>query len=183
VEPRYRPIAQALHWLIAVSVIGLIIAGLIVHYNLIPKPGRVTLALLHISVGLTILGLMLLRLAYRLGRTPPRLPETIAPHERALAAAGHWSFYALILAMPVFGVLFVEGAGRPVTWFGLVRLPQFVGKSQAIHHDFAFLHFWGGIVLIVLLVVHVGAVIAHERRGQRVLIRMMPRRSPSNGSR
>ena len=176
-EPRYRPFAQALHWLIAISVIGLIIAGLIVHYNWIPKPGRLTLALLHISVGLTILVLMLVRLAYRLGRTPPQLPETIAPHERALAAAGHWSFYALIVAMPIFGVLFVEGAGRPVKWFGLFSLPQFVGKSRAIHHDFAFLHFWGGIALIVLLVVHVGAVIAHERRGQRILIRMMPRRS------
>lgn len=178
-EPRYHPIAQALHWLIALSVVGLIIAGLIIRYDLISKPDRLFLALVHISVGLTVLALMALRLIYRLSRTPPDLPGTIAPHERILAAIGHWSFYALLFAMPVFGVLFVEGAGHPVKWFGLFALPQFIGKNKAISHDFAFLHFWGGILLIVVLIAHVGAVLLHETRGQKILRRMMPvRRVP-----
>lgn len=172
-ELRYRPIAQGLHWLIALSVIGLILAGLIVHYNLIARPPRLELALIHISVGLTVLGLMALRLLYRLGSQPPALPAELAQHERLLSAVTHWSFYALLFAMPVFGVLFVEAAGRPVRWFGLA-LPRFVGKSRMIHHDFAFLHFWGGIVLIVFIAAHVGAVILHEARGQKILRRMMP---------
>ncbi len=176
-EPRYSLTAQALHWIIAISVIGLIIAGLIVHYNLIPKPDRFPLALLHIGGGLTILALMVLRLLYRSRTAAPPLPDAIPRHEQILAALGHWSFYALLLAMPVFGVLFVEGAGHPVTWFGLFTLPRFVGKSAAIHHDFAFLHFWGGIALIALLAVHVGAVAVHHRRGHKVLHRMLPRRS------
>lgn len=174
-ELRYRPVAQALHWIIAISVIGLIILGLMLHHDLIPKPERLPLALLHISVGLSVLGLMVLRLLYRWRRTPPPLPEAIPRHEQLLAALGHWSFYALLLAVPVFGILFVEGAGHPVKWFGVFTLPRFVGKNAMIQHDFAFLHFWGGIVLIGLIVVHVGAAALHHWRGHKVLHRMLPR--------
>lgn len=175
-EPRYRPIAQGLHWLIALAVIGLIIAGLIVHYNLIARPDRLTLALIHISVGLTVLALVALRLIYRLRRAPPALPTTMAPHERRFAAIGHWSFYVLLFAMPLFGILFVEAAGHNVTWFGLFNLPRVIGKSHTIEHDFAFLHFWGGILLIILLAGHVGAVALHESQGHKILRRMLPGR-------
>ncbi|MCF3947490.1 cytochrome b [Acidiphilium sp. AL] len=176
-ELRYRPAAQILHWIIAVAVIGLIVAGLVIHYNLVAKPTRLIIAFLHIGAGLTIFALMALRLLYRWRRTPPPLPDAIPRHEHILAALGHWSLYALILAMPVFGVLFMEGAGRTVTWFGVFALPQFVGKNPAIHHDFAFLHFWGGIALIALVAIHVGAVARHHRRGHKVLHRMLPKRA------
>lgn len=171
---RYRPIAQGLHWLIAATVIFLLGAGLVMHYDLVGKPTRADLSVLHFGFGLAVLVLMALRLLYRLRRAPPPPLETLAPHERLLAEFGHWSFYALILAMPIFGVLFVEAGGHPVTFFHLFTLPVFVGRDAAIHHVFAFLHFWCGIALIALLAVHVGAVALHESRGEPILRRMLP---------
>jgi cytochrome b561 len=176
-EPRYRPIAQALHWLIALTVIGLLTVGLLLHYDVLPKPLRPTAALLHISFGLTILALMVLRVVVRLTGTAPPLPASVSPAIRAASGTTQLLFYVLLFAMPVFGILFVEAHGGKVPFFGLFDLPTLVGKSKSIHADFAFLHFWGGITLIVLLVLHVGGAIRHQMRGERVLIRMMPRRS------
>ncbi|HEX7388861.1 MAG TPA: cytochrome b/b6 domain-containing protein [Acidiphilium sp.] len=180
-DTRYRPTALILHWAIAAAVILLIAAGLTVHYDLVGRPAHKVIVFLHIGTGLTVFVLMALRLLYRLANPPPPLPDGIPRHERILATLGHWSFYALILAMPVFGVLFVEAKGRAVTWFDAFALPRFVGKDAAIHHDFAFLHFWGGITLIVLIAVHVGAVVLHHRRGHRILRRMLPLRVRVSG--
>jgi cytochrome b561 len=175
-EPRYRTTAQILHWLIALAVIGLIVAGLILKYDLAPKNLRPELRMLHISAGLTVLVLMIVRLVLRLINRPPPLPATVPARERIASTAAHWLFYAMVLAMPVFGVLFVQAYGHPVGWFGLVVLPQVVGKNTAIATLFYALHFYVGLGLLALIVLHVSAVIRHEKRGERLLIRMMPRR-------
>jgi cytochrome b561 len=175
-EPRYRTTVQILHWLIALAVIGLIVAGLILKYDLAPKPLRPALRMLHIGTGLTVLALMIVRLVLRLIHRPPPLPATVPTRERIASTAAHWLFYAAVLAMPVFGVLFVQAYGKPVGWFGLVVLPQLVGKNAAIGALFYALHFYVGLGLLALIVLHVSAVIRHEKRGERLLIRMMPRR-------
>lgn len=176
-EPRYRPLAQTLHWLIALTVIGLLIVGLLLNYDVLPKSLRPTTAMLHMSFGLIILALMVLRVAVRLSGQAPPLPGSVSPAIRMASGTTQILFYVLLFAMPVFGVLFVEAHGGKVPFFGLFDLPTLVSKSRTIHSDFAFLHFWGGITLLVLLVLHVGGAIRHQMRGERILIRMMPRRS------
>jgi cytochrome b561 len=174
---RYDTAAQILHWLIAAAVIGLVLAGLTLRYDLVPKPTARTLSLLHIGTGLTVFVLMALRLGLRILRPPPALPTPIPPAEQVLAKTGHALFYVLLFAMPVFGVLFVQSEGHAVSWFGLVTLPPILGKSEAVKHLFEFLHFWGGIAVIGLLALHVAAVFHHQRRGTPVLRRMLPGRS------
>ncbi|MDD2876301.1 MAG: cytochrome b/b6 domain-containing protein [Acidiphilium sp.] len=174
---RYRTSAQILHWLIALVVIGLLIVGLILKYDLASKAVEPTLAMLHMSFGLCILILMILRLGLRLTWTAPPLPDSISPAIRFASGATQALFYILLIAMPVFGVLFVEAHGKKVPFFGLFTLPTVVGKSDAVRHLFAFLHFWGGITVIALLFLHVAGAIRHQMRGERIIRRMMPRRS------
>ncbi|MGC9270042.1 cytochrome b [Acidiphilium sp.] len=176
-EPRYRTSAQILHWLIALLVIGLLTVGLILRYDLIAKSSRPTVLMLHMSIGLTVFFLMLLRLGVRLVSPVPPLPASVTAPIRLVAGATQILFYILLLAMPVFGVIFVQAHGFKVPYFDLFTLPALVAKNQPLNHWFAFLHFWGGITLIVLLVLHVAGAIRHQLRGERVLLRMMPRRS------
>ncbi|MDD2705631.1 MAG: cytochrome b/b6 domain-containing protein [Acidocella sp.] len=171
-EDKYSAIARSLHWSIAALAILLIIAGLIVRFDLVEKPLRSQIAFLHIGFGLTVLVLMLWRLGVRLTHRPPPLPETLPARERALAHAGHIGLYVLMLIMPVFGVLFVQARDRVVSWFGLLDVPALIGKNDAVHDVFAFLHFWGGMALIALIVVHVGALVWHKRQGISLLPRM-----------
>lgn len=175
-DDRYRPSIQFLHWLIALTVIGLVIAGLLLHYDLIPRSVHKPLAFLHMSFGLAILALMVVRLFIRRRTGVPELPEEIGRPFRIAAHTTQILFYALLLAMPVFGILFVEAHGRKVPFFGLFTLPAFVGKNHGVQEVFAFLHFWGGIAVILLLIAHVGGAVRHELRGERMIRRMLPGR-------
>lgn len=176
-DERYETRVQILHWLIALMVIGLLIAGLVLKYDLAPKPFRPLLGLLHMSFGLTVLALMVVRIAMRLTSDVPPLPAPMSPAIRFASGATQFLFYVLLIAMPIFGILFVEAHGRPVPVFGLFDLPTLVGKSKSVKDLFYFLHFWGGITIIVLLALHVGGAVRHQLRGERILRRMMPRRS------
>jgi len=168
----YRPAPRLLHWLIAAIVIPLILVGLVLHLDVAPKPMRHMLAWLHISFGLTVLVLMLARLALRLQHQPPALPANIPVIERRAAWVSHKLFYVLLFAMPVFGIVFEEARQRAVSWFGFLVLPQFLALDKPLGHVFAALHFWGGMALIVLLFAHIGAVVHHHRQGIRLLRRM-----------
>jgi len=176
-DRRYHTSVQILHWLIALIVIGLICLGLILKLDLVPKSLRQTIAFFHIGFGLTVLALTILRLAIRIWLHPPPLPASISAPVRIASAITQALFYLLLLAMPAFGILFVEAHGSAVSWFGLVYIPTVVGKDQAINELFSSMHFWGGMTLIALLVLHVAGVIRHEARGEKILRRMLPRRT------
>lgn len=180
-DERYRPAIQLLHWLVALIVVGLIAVGLVLHYDLAPKPVRPELRLLHMSFGISILVLMVVRFFVRRRAGVPPLPATISPAIRIAAHATQMLLYLLLLAMPVFGILFVEAHGKAVPFFGLFTLPAVVGKSEGIKEVFEALHFWGGITLVTLLLLHVGGAIRHEMRGEPMIRRMLPRRSGGSG--
>src|SRR5690606_26339507 len=85
----------------------------------------------HKSLGITVLALMLLRLAWRLyaGAAPP-LPGT-PRWQRAVASATHWALYVLALAMPLSGWLYDSASGlRPFRWFGLCTKPKPTGPNE-----------------------------------------------------
>jgi cytochrome b561 len=171
-ETHYSAAARLLHWLIAAFVIGLLIAGWILHFDLAPDSARHLISWLHYSAGLTILALMAARLATRLANKPPALPAAIPPLEKQLARASHVLFYLLLFAMPVFGIIFVQAHGHPISWFGLFTLPQLVPKDRPLSHLFSLLHLLGGIALTALLAAHVAATIRHHRQGVPILRRM-----------
>jgi cytochrome b561 len=96
---RYGATAQALHWVVAgLIVTQYVLARMAAHLPL----GIRKLALLaeHKSVGMTVLILAVIRLAWRLKNPPPPLPTGIHQVERFLARVTHVSFYVLLFTMP-----------------------------------------------------------------------------------
>ncbi|MDE8420517.1 cytochrome b/b6 domain-containing protein, partial [Klebsiella pneumoniae] len=57
----------------------------------------------HKSIGITILGLALLRILWRFGHRPPPLPRGYAGWEVAASHIVHWGLYAILFAMPLTG--------------------------------------------------------------------------------
>ena len=82
--PRYAGPMIALHWLIALGIIGLLALGL--YMVGLPKgwPLKATLLNLHKSVGLTVFLLVLLRIMARVAFHRPPLPP-MRPWQRAAA--------------------------------------------------------------------------------------------------
>ena len=176
---RWGPVSQAFHWLIMLLILGLAIVGLTM--GELPKtPKYFWVFTAHKSTGITVLVLVIARLAWRLyAGTPEPVPGTPTWQDR-IARVTHWTLYALILAMPISGWLYDSASGlRPFRWFGLFDVPKLTPPDEALRgiaHEIHELGFW---VLAALVCVHAGAAFYHHFfQRDATLVRMLPARSP-----
>ncbi len=173
---RYGSVAQALHWVVVLLLIGQVTVGKIAH-EMPDGFDKLVLLARHKSVGITILVLAALRLAWRLSDRPPPLPPM--PRWQLVAArANHAAFYLLLFALPFTGWMMSSASNYPVSWFGLVQLPDFVAPDRDLKHLMEEVHETLVKVLIALALLHVGAALKHQfvdRDG--LLYRMLPWRA------
>lgn len=181
---RYGSVAMTLHWLIAATIVINLGLGLYVAEILSDQdPGRLGLLQLHKSIGLTVLVLSLLRLAWRLVNPIPPLPDTLSPGLKVLAHASHFFLYFLIIAIPLTGWALVSSSplGLPTSYFGLFHWPHIPWLSELtraqkapLRHLFFGAHKWLAFSAIALLVLHVIGAFYHQFHGDDVLRRMVP---------
>ncbi len=181
-QSRFGAVAQTLHWLIAgLIVLQYVLAELAEEAGVARKTDpsaameQLILMARHKSFGITILALAILRLGWRLAHPPPPWPPTMPKWQVIGARVSHWGFYALLFLMPITGWLASSAENYPVSWFGLVQLPDFVGPDEGLAHDLEEIHETLFNVLVVFAVVHVGAALKHHFIDKDdVLRRMLP---------
>jgi cytochrome b561 len=174
---------MALHWLIALLVVGNLAGGhLLELFEDSAVPGRraigATIIFLHMSLGLTVLALTLVRFGWRLHKLPPPLPSYMTLFERRAARGAHWGFYLLLFALPFSGwaMLSTARTPEPVPWFGLLTLPPLPlphGLRGLFHEG----HEVFGWAMLALIALHIGATLKHQVLDRdNLLARMLPRR-------
>jgi cytochrome b561 len=189
---RYGNVAVLLHWVIAIFIIANVIIGLDFppHEPGTPFPPKPWLPL-HISLGLSVLVLSVVRLGWRLAHRPPPHPPTMKRWEILLADAAHIVFYVLIIAMPFTGWAILSAHKNP-QWQSLWGIPwpplpiagdQSVAALAQLHDQFVAVHELLAVyVLLSLLALHVAAVIKHHLFDKDPTIRrMLPRFGGSRG--
>jgi cytochrome b561 len=171
---RWGHVSQFLHWLIVVLLIVQVTLATLA--DDLPL-GMKKLALLarHKSVGITILGLVILRLLWRWMNPSPELPNTLKPYERVLANLTHAGLYILLFAMPLSGWMMSSARGFPVSWFGFIQLPDFVSKNKALYDVMLETHETLAWALYTIVFLHVAAALKHHfLLKDNVLRRMLP---------
>jgi cytochrome b561 len=171
---RYNRVAIALHWLVAGAIFTTFPLGLYMA-DLPLSPRKLELVSYHKWIGVTVLALMCLRLAWRLTHPPPAPLPTMAAWQRRAAAGVHLALYALLLVIPVSGWLYSSAVGVPTVYLGLWQLPDLVGKDKAVADLLRLAHVALNFALLGLVVAHVAAAIKHhfvDRDG--LLARMLP---------
>jgi cytochrome b561 len=182
---RYTRAAIFLHWTIALLIIVQVFLGWWLN-EWVPDHSHIQdqITDVHISVGLTILLLVLARIAVRLVHRPPPPPAGTPAWERIVAAFAQLAFYALMLVLPLSGWAMLSMGHDPIQFWGLPwpRLPG-VGAvfgspaPKAVHHAVMHFHVYILIWLLVLtFALHVAAAIWQQFAGRRVLQRMWPAR-------
>jgi cytochrome b561 len=170
---QYGTTAKVLHWIIA--------ALLLVQYSigwLMPdihggmKPGAAMT--FHVSLGIVILILIVLRLAWRL--THPVAPESsLPPWQRLSSEAVHWLLYALVLATTLTGWLFASFRGWSMSLFYLAPLPMLASDHAAAGKTMDGLHQAMEWALLVVIGIHVASAMAHLFiYRDRIMQRMLP---------
>lgn len=168
---RYTRVAMLLHWSVACLILANVAVGWGV--DLLPDAAVRPAINLHKSIGLTVLGLVVLRIAWRLTHRPPAFPAAYAPAERRLAHAAHAMLYVLIFAVPLSGYLhdsaFAQAAAHPLTLFGLVEIPRVhalmvldPATRQRAHGFFFAVHVWLNWALYAVLALHVAGALKHQ---------------------
>lgn len=172
---RYHPTAIALHWLLALMILGSLSVGLYMT-GLPLSPTRLKLYNWHKWAGVTILLLSALRLLWRLTHRPPADLPMPAWQARA-AHATHGLLYALFFAVPLAGWGYSSAAGFPVVLYGVLPLPDFVSPDRALAETLKLLHKVLAFSLATLVVAHVaGALKHHLIDHDGLLLRMLPAR-------
>lgn len=154
-------VARAFHWLVAALVLTQFVIGSIAEEMKL-TPAKLDLFVWHKSIGVTVLVLAVLRLAWRLGNPPPAPPAGKRGWERRLASIAHWLLYALIFAVPLSGWWVSDASRVPFKAFFLVPMPDFIATDRTLQEAAAEVHEALTMTLLVVVIVHVGAALRHH---------------------
>lgn len=159
-ELNYGLISRANHWLSAFIFIGLIALGLYMS-DLEDSALKQDLYALHKSMGVAILGLMLLRLLWlKVSPNPVQLSKNKFEHILGHAVKG--ILYLAMLGMPISGWIMSNSAGYDVAFFNFFVLPTLVGESEMINDIAKEIHETFGTLLIGIVLLHIAGALKHH---------------------
>lgn len=185
---RYTRTAMALHWIVAALMLTNV--ALIWSADYVPDDRVRGIIDTHKSIGITVLGLAILRVLWRSTHPAPPLPASYPGWERWGAHAAHGLLYLLIFCLPLSGWMhdsaWKGAATHPMLLFGLVPWPR-LGFLLAIdpadkdywHDLLGAVHRSFGYVLYAMVGVHVAGALKHQWLDREPeLQRMLPPSKP-----
>jgi cytochrome b561 len=157
---RYTTTAVALHWVLALALLGSFSLGLYMA-DLPLSPQRLKLYNWHKWAGITILALSFVRLMWRLTHRPPE-DVAMSDWQRMAAHATHTLLYLLFFAVPLVGWAYSSAAGFPIVVYGVLPLPDFVPVDKALAEAIKPWHEGLAWAMAVLVLFHAAAALKHQ---------------------
>jgi len=187
---RYGRVARTFHWTITGAIIALYTIANIMK-AMEPGPDKWQLYDLHKSIGVIVLGLVLLRIMWRVANPQPELPAGTPRWQRRAAGLNHFLLYLAMLAMPLSAYAASKAGDFTVNVFGFYEMPDIIAWVRDTAPELAgrnkTLHVWGNLIheytsylLYGLAGLHLAAALWHHFvRKDGVLARMAPRSAPA----
>jgi cytochrome b561 len=157
---RYTATARALHWLMALGMIGTFAVGIYMH-DLPLSPQKLQIYSWHKWAGVTLFLLLLARLAWRFTHRPPA-PVAMPAWQKAAAEGVHHLLYLLMLAIPLSGWLMSSAKGFQTVYFGVLPIPDLIGKNPELGELLKTAHMGLNFLMIALVAAHAAAAVKHH---------------------
>jgi cytochrome b561 len=155
---KFTALSRMFHWLTAI----LIFAALLIGFTMVNwLAGYATLRVVHMSIGILVLIVVVLRIVNRLRHHPPAWPPTVGRREGKAVIWLERALYALILAQPLVGWAMVSATGKPVRVFGVLPLPRIAPFNIDVYSVLRETHSILAYLLVVVIAAHVSLVLAH----------------------
>ena len=173
--PRYTKIAMLLHWLVALLIIATFFLGL----SMVAIPGFSPTKLKYFSwhkwMGVTVLGLAVIRVLWRKANRPPPPLASIPVWQHKIADSMHYLLYFLIFAVPLSGYFYTYAAGVPVVYLGLWQMPAVIAPDPELKATLKTVHYVLTMTMAAAVVAHALAALKHHFIDRDVTLkRMLP---------
>lgn len=159
---RYGVVAIILHWLVALTVVGLAILGLwmvdLSYYSAYYRSAPFW----HKSIGLTLFAVMLFRLLWRFFNARPAHLPAHKRWEVTSAAAVHVLLYLLLFVIVVSGYLISTATGQGISFFGWFEVPALVTGLTSQADRAGLVHYWVAIGVLGLAGLHALGALKHH---------------------
>lgn len=173
-KPAYTRTAIFLHWLMAMLVLVAFPVGVIMH-DMAFSPDKLRLMSYHKWIGVTIFLLLVVRLVWRFAHTPAPILQSIPQWQKMAATGVHVLLYVLLFAIPLSGWLMSSAKGFQTVYFGILPLPDLIGKDKLLADILSEVHEVLNITLLLLFGAHVLAALKHHFVDRDdTLARMLP---------
>lgn len=169
---RFGVVTRILHWAMAAGILATLPIGLWIA-NAPPSLALIPWFGVHKTIGLTLLTLLLLRLAWHRITPPPGPLPGGSPSADHLARATHRAFYILLILIPVSGWIGSSATGLDTVVFGNWTVPALAPASPAIETVAFALHGAGAAVLAALVLLHVAGAVKRSLAGDGTLRRII----------
>lgn len=158
----YGYLAQLLHWLLGLLILGLIgmgwwMVGLGFYdpwYHRAPE--------LHKTLGMLALVLAVLRIGWAISERPPGLVESLHAWEKLAATAAHHLLYLVTLAIPVTGYLISTARGEGIDLYGWWEVPALLPAEKGREEWAGVLHAYLAYGTLALVGLHASAALKHQ---------------------
>lgn len=171
-QDNWGSLARGLHWLLAVLIFVQAVLGWIAH-EMDRSPGKITLMTAHKSLGITILMLIAVRLAWRWINPTPDPPPGSKSWEILLARLTHAAIYLSVIGVALSGWLTASTSIIAWKFWWAFQWPRLSGPNPDLHELSGEVHETLVTALAGLLIVHTAAAFKHHFIDRdQVLLRM-----------
>ena len=147
-----------MHWISAILLFIQIPLGFYL-VDLDFGPERLTVEDIHVTVGLSVFYLVILRLLYKIFNPTPRLEPSVFKGQKFLAKLNHVLLYVTIISITISGILKKLFNGETLTIiFKKIKIQDNFELGELFYN----IHVISNYVLIVLIIIHIFAVITHK---------------------
>ena len=171
---QYNSVSKIFHWLIVVMLliefaVGWLMPG--IRRSITPAG----LMSFHMSFGIVILGVMLLRILWRF-LYPVPAPAPSSPWWQELVSTWtHYLLYASVIVLPLTGWFLASIYGWSVTVFNLFTLPSLISPNVSLERWAVYAHVLTAAGVVGLIGLHVLASLYHYYIVKdKVMQRMLP---------
>ncbi len=152
---RYHPALVALHWTIAVLIFLNFLLAKISQSG--PDIAGIPMIDFHMSFGILILVLLILRFVVRMVARRPEWADSGNVYFNKIGEWTHWGLYLLVFAMTITGIMLASDTGY------LADLSTTVGSTlEQFHFGLGRLHGAVWTLLLALIGLHVAAALYHQ---------------------
>jgi cytochrome b561 len=161
-EKSYGLLSRALHGII--MLLFFVMLGVGIYMADLDKTDelRKQLFSLHMSTGVLLFALVVVRIIWLKISPAPKLPMGLTNWEKMLTTIVKSLMYLLMLAVPIVGMLMVNSKGFPVSFYGLFDLPRLVGENDGLHEFMEEAHEFLAFSLLFLVVLHAAGALKHR---------------------